>query len=170
MTEKNITLIGMPGCGKSTIGVLLAKAMNYSFLDSDLVIQTEQNMKLQEIIDLYGNERFKEIENDVNSRLDVKKTIIATGGSVIYGREAMEHLMEISTIIYINLSCDEIIRRVSNIKTRGISMKKGETLHDLYRERVPLYEKYADFSADCNGLDIEETVEKIMNIVNMNNY
>jgi shikimate kinase len=166
--KDNITLIGMPGCGKSTIGVLLAKALNYSFLDSDLVIQREQNMKLQEIIDTYGNDRFKEIENEVNSSLTVSRTIIATGGSVVYGREAMEHLSQISYVVYINLTCEEIVRRVNNIHTRGISMKKGETLYDLYRERQPLYEKYADYSVDCNGLNVEETVEKIMHVLNVN--
>ncbi len=167
--KDNITLIGMPGCGKSTIGVLLAKALNYSFLDSDLVIQREQNMKLQEIIDTYGNDRFKEIENEVNSSLTVSRTIIATGGSVVYGREAMEHLSQISYVVYINLTCEEIVRRVNNIHTRGISMKKGETLYDLYRERQPLYEKYADYSVDCNGLNVEETVEKIMHALYVNN-
>lgn len=165
MSENNITLIGMPGCGKSTAGVLLAKAINYDFLDSDLLIQTRQKMKLQEIIDTYGIERFNEIENSVNQSITVSETVIATGGSVIYGREAMEHLKEISTILYLKLSCEEIGRRLSNIKTRGISIRKGETLEQLYQERIPLYEKYADITIDCNHLDIEETVERMVKAV-----
>lgn len=163
--KSNITLIGMPGCGKSTIGVLLAKAINYGFVDSDLLIQQEQNMKLQEIIDKYGIEAFNRIENDVNSRIELKRHIIATGGSVIYGEDAMRHLSEISKIIYISLSCDEIVRRLNNIKTRGISMNKGETIEDLYNRRVPLYEKYADYVVNCDGMDIEASVEAIMNLI-----
>lgn len=167
MSGNNITLIGMPGCGKSTAGVLLAKAISYDFLDSDLLIQTRQKMKLQEIIDTYGIERFNEIENAVNQSIAVSETVIATGGSVIYGREAMEHLKEISTILYLKLSCEEIGRRLSNIKTRGISIRKGETLEQLYQERIPLYEKYADITIDCNQLDIEETVERMVKAVNI---
>ena len=123
--KNNIILIGMPGAGKSTVGVLLAKAMNYQFLDTDLTIQQENGKKLFEIINEKGLDEFLNIENDVLSRVNATNSIIATGGSAIFGKEAMEHLKSIGHVVYIRLSCDEIIRRVNNIKTRGIAMKKS---------------------------------------------
>lgn len=162
--KNNIILIGMPGAGKSTVGVLLAKAINYEFLDTDIVIQKENGKKLFEIINEKGLEEFLRIENDVLARIDADKTVIATGGSAIFGQEAMEHLRGIGHIVYIKLSCEEIIRRVNNIKTRGIAMKKGKTMEDVYRERVPLYEKYADIIVDGENTTIEEAVEKIAQI------
>ncbi len=159
--NKNIVLIGMPGAGKSTVGVLLAKALNYQFIDTDLIIQNEQNKKLYEIIAQKGIDEFLKIENDVLSRIDVEKTVIATGGSAVYGEEAMKHLSDIGDIVYIKLSCVEIINRVSNIKTRGVVMKKGKTIFDIYEERVPLYEKYADITVDAEKTTIEECVSLI---------
>lgn len=160
--KNNIILIGMPGAGKSTVGVLLAKAMNYEFLDTDITIQKENGRKLFEIINEKGLDEFLKIENDVLSRVNVNNTVVATGGSAIFGKEAMEHLSNIGHIVYIRLSCEEIIRRVSNIKTRGIAMKKGKTMVDVYNERVPLYEKYADIIVDGEDTTIEEAVEKIL--------
>lgn len=162
--KNNIILIGMPGAGKSTVGVLLAKAINYEFLDTDIVIQKENGKKLYEIINEKGLEEFLKIENETLSRVEASNTVIATGGSAIFGQEAMEHLREIGHIVYIKLSCEEIIRRVNNIKTRGIAMKKGKTMEDVYRERVPLYEKYADIIVDGENTTIEEAVEKIARI------
>lgn len=162
MIKNNIVLIGMPGAGKSTVGVLLAKAMNYEFLDTDILIQKENGIKLFEIINEKGLDEFLRIENDVLARIDADKTVIATGGSAIFGQEAMEHLREIGHIVYIRLSCEEIIRRVNNIKTRGIAMKKGKTMEDVYKERVPLYEKYADIIVDGENTTIEEAVERIL--------
>lgn len=159
--KSNIILIGMPGAGKSTVGVLLAKAMNYEFLDTDILIQKENNKKLYEIINEKGLDAFLQIENDVLKRVNTTKTIIATGGSAIFGSEAMEHLKSIGHVVYIKLSCEEIIRRVNNITTRGIAMKKGKTMEDVYNERVPLYEKYADIIIDGENTTIEECVEKI---------
>ncbi len=161
--KSNITLIGMPGCGKSTLGVILAKAINYDFLDSDLLIQKKTGEKLQAIINKYGNERFREIEEEVNASIDVKGTVIATGGSVIYGEKAMKHLKDISTVVYIKLSANEVLKRVNNVKTRGISMKQGETLLDLYNKRVPLYEKYADLIVDCDEMTTSESLNAILN-------
>ena len=169
MVKDNITLIGMPGSGKSTLGVLLAKYLNYNFLDTDLMIQTEQNMKLQEIIDKFGQERFNEIENDVNSRVNVSRTVIAPGGSVVYGDLAMKHLRDISTVIYLSLSFEEMERRIKNPLTRGISMRKGETLKDLYETRVPLYKKYAHIVVECDGLDVEQTLLSIEKAILNNN-
>lgn len=166
--RKNITLIGMPGCGKSTLGVILAKAMNYDFLDSDLLIQKKMGIKLQEIINQYGNDRFREIEDEVNASIEVKDTVIATGGSVVYGEKAMEHLKNISTVIYLRLSVNEILKRVDNIKTRGISMKPGETLVDIYNKRVPLYEKYADIVVDCNDMNTSQALSAILEALGNN--
>lgn len=166
--RKNITLIGMPGCGKSTLGVILAKAINYDFLDSDLLIQKKMGIKLQEIINQYGNDRFREIEEEVNASIDVKDTVIATGGSVVYGEKAMEHLKSISTVIYLRLSVNEILKRVDNMRTRGISMKPGETLVDLYNKRVPLYEKYADVVVDCNDMNTSQALGAILEALGNN--
>lgn len=160
--KDNIILIGMPGAGKSTVGVLVAKAMTYNFLDTDISIQRREQKQLYEIINEKGLDTFIEIENAVLSRLEVDGCVIATGGSAVYGKEAMEHLQSIGTVIYIRLSIEEIMRRVNNIKTRGIAMKNGDTLEDLYRERVPLYEKYADIIVDGEGIGIEECVERII--------
>lgn len=161
--KNNIILIGMPGAGKSTIGVLLAKALNYDFLDTDLLIQRREGKKLYEIINERGLEKFLTVENDVLAGVNVEHTVVATGGSAIFGREAMEHLSEIGTIVYLDLSCEEIIGRVNNIKTRGIAMKKGKTIQDVYEERVPLYKRYAEVVIPCDNTTIEECVEKIYN-------
>ena len=160
--DKNIVLIGMPGCGKSTVGVVLAKAMGYDFVDSDLVIQKQYDKKLEEIIDQVGSEKFNEIEEDVNAHLDVEKSIIATGGSVIYGPKAMKHLAEIGIIFYIKLTYEEIENRLGSLKERGVSIKEGQTLRDLYNERIPLYEKYADIVIDTSDKDVRESVFLIM--------
>lgn len=160
--KDNIILIGMPGAGKSTVGVLLAKALTYNFLDTDISIQRREQKKLYEIINEKGLEEFIQIENGVLSRLEVDGCVIATGGSAVYGAEAMEHLKSIGTVVYIRLGCEEIVRRINNIKTRGIAMKKGNTIEDIYEERVPLYEKYADIVVDAEGTTIEECVEQII--------
>ena len=137
----NVTLIGMPGSGKSTIGVILAKALRYEFLDSDLLIQKQEKRKLSEIIEQDGPEKFKEIENQVNADIHVTDTVIAPGGSVIYCDEAMEHLKSIGKVIYLKLSLESLSKRLGNLKGRGVLLKDGQSLKDLYEERVPLYEK-----------------------------
>lgn len=159
--KKNIVLIGMPGAGKSTIGVLLAKAINYRFIDSDLIIQNSDGRKLYEIIAQDGIEEFLKLEDRIISEIDVNNTIIATGGSAIFGENAMNNLKSDGYVVYIKLSCEEIVGRVKNIKTRGIAMNEGETIEDIYSIRVPLYEKYADYIVDCNNLNVEDTVEAI---------
>lgn len=160
--KDNIVLIGMPGAGKSTIGVLLAKAMTMNFLDTDISIQRREKRQLYEIINQDGLDAFNQIEEEVLSRLEVDGCVIATGGSAVYGKKAMEHLKEIGTVVYIKLELSEIERRINNITTRGIAMKEGDTLSDLYNERVPLYEKYADIILDASNLDIEECVARII--------
>ena len=154
---KNIILIGMPGCGKSTVGVILAKIIGYSFLDSDLLIQEKDGRLLSEIISQEGLDGFNKIENKINASIDVSRSVIATGGSVIYGKEAMEHFKKIGIVVYIRLPYEEIAKRLSDLTQRGVSIKEGQTLLDLYNERIPLYEKYADVIVDENGMAIPET-------------
>lgn len=157
----NIILIGMPGCGKSTVGVLLAKILGYAFIDSDLLIQAREGKKLYQIINENGEEYFKAVENAVNASINTKNTIIATGGSVVYCNEAMEHLKSIGTIVYIKITPEQLLKRINNIATRGVVIKKGETLLDLYRERSPLYEKYADITIESSDSDILNNAERI---------
>lgn len=164
MENNNVILIGMPGVGKSTIGVVLAKVLGYQFVDADLVIQEKTGRLLREIIAENGTEGFIEIENKINSGIQAEHAIIATGGSVVYGAQAMEHLKEIGTVLYLKLPYEELAKRLSDIKGRGVVLRKGQTLLDLYEERVPLYEKYADITVDEYNLDIEETIEKIMEL------
>ena len=160
-TQRNIILIGMPGVGKSTIGVIAAKQMGYQFVDADLLIQQQEKRLLHEIISEEGVDGFLEIENRVNASIQTEGAVIATGGSVIYGKEAMEHLSSIGTVVYLKLPYPELKRRLRNLKDRGVVLKDGQTLQDLYDERTPLYEKYADIIVDETGLEIEETREKM---------
>ncbi len=160
--KNNIVLIGLPGVGKSTVGVILAKIIGKEFTDSDLVIQSEEGRLLKDIIETKGVDGFIDIENRVNSRLDVKNSVIATGGSVVYGSEAMEHLKEIGIVVYLKVPYEIIEKRLSDIKGRGVVLRDGQTLYDIYNERVVLYEKYADIIVEEEGLSIEETVGKII--------
>jgi len=160
--KDNIVLIGMPGVGKSTVGVVLAKVMGYQFVDADLVIQEKERKLLCEIIEEVGADGFIEVENRINSQIEAQHAIIATGGSVVYGAEAMAHLKEIGTVVYLQLPYEELDRRLKDIKGRGVVLKDGQTLRDLYEERVPLYEKYADITVDEYQLNVEQTIEKIM--------
>ena len=164
MKKNNIVLIGMPGVGKSTIGVVLAKMLGYDFIDADLVIQEKEKKLLREIIAEVGAEGFIEVENRVNSSIEAEHAIIATGGSVVYGAEAMAHLKEIGTVLYLKLPYEELQKRLRDIKGRGVVLKDGQTLRDLYEERVPLYEKYADITVDEHQLTVEETIEKILGL------
>ena len=160
--KNNIVLIGMPGVGKSTVGVILAKILGYQFIDTDLLIQKREGKLLRETISEKGLEGFLEVENQVNSQLTAENSVIATGGSVVYGREAMEHLREIGTVVYLKLDYRKLKYRLGNIRNRGVVIKEGQRLSDLYNERVPLYEKYADVVIDENGCNIEKTVNKII--------
>ena len=157
----NIILIGMPGAGKSTVGVVLAKNMGYKFIDSDIVIQEKYGILLHQIIEKYGTNGFNDIENKVNSELTADNSIIATGGSVVYGKEAMEHLKSIGTVVYLKLPYTSIKRRLGDLNKRGVSLEKGETLKTLYEKRIPLYEKYADITIDCNKKSIRSIVHEI---------
>lgn len=163
----NIILIGMPGVGKSTIGVVLAKVLGYDFVDADLLIQNEMQMKLSEIIRREGIDGFKEIENRVNASIETNQTVIATGGSVVYCREAMEHLKAIGKVIYLRLSLKSLSSRLGNLRGRGVVLKDGQTLEGLFWERTPLYEKYADVVIDEENKNLEETLQTILDHLNM---
>lgn len=157
----NVILIGMPGCGKSTVGVVLAKILGYRFLDSDLVIQEKENRLLCDIIAREGAAGFNEIENRINSSIIAQRTVIATGGSVVYGKEAMEHFRDIGTVVYIHLPFEEIRNRLGDLTKRGVSFREGQTLRQLYDEREPLYRHYAHIIIEESGLSISETAIKI---------
>lgn len=157
----NITLIGMPASGKSTVGVLLAKRLGYSFVDVDILIQEQEGRLLKEIIAQEGTDGFLEVENRINAGLNVHHSVIAPGGSVIYGKEAMEHLKKISIVVYLKLSYEAVEERLGNLVDRGVALKDGMTLRDLYDERIVYYEKYADITIDETGLDAGNTVDKL---------
>lgn len=157
----NLTMIGMPSCGKSTIGVMLAKLMAMGFLDVDILIQEKTGKKLRDIIDEEGNDGFLKVEGDIAAGLDVQNTIIAPGGSICYEDWAMEHLKDISKIIYLKISCDDMEKRIGDVKDRGVAMPEGFTLADLYNERAPLYEKYADVIIDETGKTPQDIVLEI---------
>lgn len=163
--KNNIILIGMPGCGKSTTGVVLAKTMGYDFLDCDLLIQNEKGKKLAEIIAENGTEGFNRIEEEVNCSIDVSNTVISTGGSAVYGHRAMTHFRKNGYIVFLKVKCEELERRLGSLEERGVSIKEGQTLEDLFEERRPLYEKYADIVIEPEGLDVAKTMEMIKKAV-----
>lgn len=157
----NVILIGMPGAGKSTVGVVLAKKLGYSFMDSDLIIQKQTGKLLHQLIEERGEAGFLVLENEINAALNPEHCVIATGGSAIYGQEAMEHLKKTGSVVYLRLPFEELEDRLGDLHQRGVVLKEGFTLLDLYKERIPLYEKYADFTIDCDQKRIREIVEEI---------
>ena len=163
----NIILIGMPGSGKSTVGVLLAKALGYSFIDTDLIISRKAGKTLQEILDNDGLDVFLEMESEVGEQLVCNHTVVATGGSMVMSSKAMECLKKSGKVVYIDVPLDEIKKRVTNIKTRGIAFHKGETLDDVFCERTPLYKKYADITVEFKEGSVEQTIENVLNQLNL---
>ncbi|MBR4286388.1 MAG: shikimate kinase [Clostridia bacterium] len=159
---KNLVLIGMPGAGKSTVGVLLAKSMLMNFCDTDLLIQNFTGESLSDTIKSRGIDAFIRLEDEIIYNTEFKNSVIATGGSAVYGERAMNKLRENGKIVYLRVSPVELNKRVNNIHTRGIAMKEGTTLAELYEERAPLYEKYADIIIECDGKTPEECVDLIM--------
>lgn len=157
----NIILTGMPGAGKSTVGVVLAKRLGYRFTDSDLVIQEETGKLLYQLIEELGEAGFLALENKINASMEREDTVIATGGSAIYGEEAMKHFKKLGTVVYLRLPYEELKERLGDLRERGVVLKEGYTLLDLYNERTPLYEKYADKVIDCAGKSIRSIVEEI---------
>lgn len=162
---KNIIFIGMPASGKSTVGVVVAKRLGYGFVDTDLLIQAQEKKLLKEIIAEVGNEGFLKIENQVNRDVNVERCVISPGGSVVYCEEAMNHYKEIGTIIYLKVSFDTINHRISNAKNRGVVLKEGQTLKDLYDERTALFEKYADYTISEEGLSLDETIDEVLELL-----
>lgn len=158
----NIVLIGMPGVGKSTIGVILAKIIGYRFVDADIVIQEQEGRLLKDIIEQEGVDGFLRIENRVNRNLNIRNAVIATGGSAVYGTGAMENYKETATIVYLKLDYDTLNGRLSDIKGRGVVLKDGQTLKDIYDERTVMYEKYADIVVNEKDMNVEDTIEKIL--------
>ena len=161
---KNIIFIGMPASGKSTVGVVVAKRLGYGFVDTDLLIQAQEKKLLKDIIAEVGNEGFLKIENQVNRDLMVENSVISPGGSVVYCEEAMKHFKEIGTIVYLKVSFETIDRRISNAKNRGVVLKEGQTLKDLYDERTALFEKYADYTISEEGLSLEDTIDEVLEL------
>ncbi len=159
---KNIILIGMPGAGKSTIGVILAKSMLLDFTDTDLVIQKATGKSLIDTINEIGIDNFIKLEDEIISRQIFQNSVVATGGSAVYGENAMRNLKDNGIVIYLKVGAEELSRRINNIHTRGIAMKKGTTIEALYLERAPLYEKYADVTIECEKHTPEECVDLII--------
>lgn len=159
----NVILVGMPGCGKSTVGVVLAKSLGYDFTDTDLIIARKEGKKLQKLIDEDGIQKFLQVENQVGKELSCSETVVATGGSMIMNPDAMEHLKSIGKVVYINVPLDVLKKRITNMKTRGIVFGKGETLDDVFAKRTPLYEKYADITINISkNNSLEQAVNKIV--------
>lgn len=160
----NIILIGMPGAGKSTLGVVLAKILNYSFIDADLLIQSQCDKTLQKIIDACGPDGFIEVENEVLCTLSADQSVIATGGSAVYSDEAMKHLSSIGTVVYLQVSLKELENRLGGLYERGVVMKDGigMSLNALYEERIPLYEKYAEVTIDIDGLSVRDAARQLV--------
>ena len=168
MEKNNVILIGMPTSGKSTVGVILAKLMGMDFVDKDLLIQKREHRKLSRIIEEDGLEGFLNIENTVCREVNLENTVIATGGSVVYGKEGMKHLKSIGRIIYLDIDYKTLQKRLHHVKQRGVVLKPGQTIKELYDERVTLYNKYADIVLSEEGQGIEETVQKCVEALQKN--
>ncbi|MDD3574798.1 shikimate kinase [Methanospirillum sp.] len=165
----NIVLIGLPGSGKSTLGVILAKTLGFRFIDTDIVIQEHTGKLLQDIIDNSGVNDFLKVEEACILSLECIHTVIATGGSVVYSIRAMQHLKSDGITIYLEISFDEMVKRLKNIITRGVVLEPGQNLRDMYDQRIPLYEKYADIRVDCSDEAFEIVVEKVIMKIRENN-
>lgn len=168
MMKDNIILIGMPGSGKSTLGVLLAKTLGYQFIDTDLIISGQQRATLQEILDTRGLEAFLCCEEQAGLSVDAHRTVIATGGSMVLREKAMKHLRDIGTILFLDIPPQELSRRLKNIKTRGIAARPGETLAQIYEERLPLYRRYGDVTVSIpDGAHMEDAVAQVVEALHM---
>lgn len=167
--KSNIVLIGMPGAGKSTLGVVLAKILGMDFVDGDILIQNQVGNTLQKIIDAQGVDGFLQVENDVLAAVDVQNTVISTGGSAIYSDEAMRHLTEIGTVVYLDVSLEELRTRLGSLHERGVVMRKGVSmsLDEIFEERGPLYSKYAEVTLQTDGLTVREATHKLVDALSV---
>jgi len=163
---RNVVLIGMPGVGKSTVGVLLAKALSRSFIDTDVYLQAREGRRLQDIIDTDGVDRFRAVEESYVLSLDCRDHVVATGGSVVYSERAMAHLRQSGAIIYLYLPLEPLYARVTNLDSRGVVIAPGQTFAELFEERQPLYARYAGLTVNCVGLNHDETVAAIVRAMN----
>ena len=161
----NTILIGLPTAGKSTLGVVLAKIRQCDFLDTDILIQKREGKRLEEIIRDIGQDAFLDLEGDVCASLNVKNTVIATGGSVIYRPFAMEHLKKLGTVVYLKISLKSLKERLGDVKSRGVVLKEGQTLDDLYEERVALYERYADIVVEEGERPFDEVLQDLQEAI-----
>lgn len=164
-TGDNIILIGMPAVGKSTVGVLLAKRMGYGFIDTDLTIQSGEQRRLHQIIEARGMAAFCDLEASYVQRLEAHRTVIATGGSVVYRRQAMAHLDNLGIIVFLDIEPGELKHRLVDLGQRGVICAPGQTIDDLYSERQPLYQKYAKATVSCSALTPEAVVTGLMSVV-----
>jgi shikimate kinase len=160
--HENIVLIGMPGAGKSTVGVVLAKSLGMQFIDTDILIQERTGRMLQQILDEDGPDAFKRIEEETILSLHSRRAVIATGGSVVCSEAAMAHLKSEGVVVYLEIAYEEMEARLKNITTRGILLLPGQSLRGMYDERVPLYERYADLTVGCSGTDLESVVGNVI--------
>lgn len=158
----NVTLIGMPGAGKSTVGVLLAKRLGFTFLDTDLIIQRQEGELLQATLDRLGTERFLDLEAEIIAKLDCDNTVIAPGGSAVLREKGALRLKELGPVVFLDLPCEVLERRLGNLATRGVTLAPGQTLQGLYDYRRPFYQKYADCTVNANQPAIENTVEQVL--------
>lgn len=163
--HKNIILIGMPGAGKSTVGVILAKSLGMQFIDTDILIQEQTGRMLQEILDEDGPDAFKRIEEETILSLHPGRAVIATGGSVVCSRNAMAHLKSAGVVVYLEIAYEEMAKRLKNITTRGIVLLPGQNLRGMYDERIPLYERYADLTIACSDEDFESVVGNVLEVL-----
>lgn len=161
MDKSNITLIGMPGAGKSTIGVILAKNLSWAFVDTDLLIQLKQGKSLQNLLEKHGHLGLRQIEEEAICGLEVRCHVIATGGSAAYSERAMRHLQDASRIVFLQTSFPELLRRIHNFASRGIAKAPSQTFAELFAERQPLYQRYADLTIPCDGLTQDQIAEQI---------
>lgn len=167
--KSNIVLIGMPGAGKSTLGVVLAKILGMDFVDGDILIQNQVGNTLQKIIDAQGVDGFLQVENDVLAAVDVQNTVISTGGSAVYSDEAMRHLTDIGTVVYLDVSLEELRNRLGSLHERGVVMRKGVSmsLDEIFEERGPLYRKYAEVTLQTDGLTVREATRKLVDALSV---
>lgn len=161
----NIILIGMPGSGKSSVGVVLAKALGMNFLDVDLLIQSREGALLQDILDSRGVEAFLDVESQTIRSVDCRRTVIAPGGSCVCREDGMEHLRKLGTVVYLRLSLPEVVTRIHNLDSRGIALQPGQTLADVYDYRTPRYERYADLTVDADGQSLVQTIEAVKTLI-----
>ncbi|HJA11812.1 MAG TPA: shikimate kinase [Candidatus Mediterraneibacter merdipullorum] len=163
--KTNLIFIGMPAAGKSTVGIVVAKRLGMNFIDTDLLIQEREHKLLREIMAEVGQDGFLKIENEVNASVEAENSVISPGGSVVYCKEAMRHFKKIGTVVYLKASYQTIKRRIRNPKKRGVVLREGQSLRDLYYERAPYFEKYADITVHVDNGRIEDTIAKVLNAV-----